>query len=439
MKKGFDPSQFLTDMKSAEEINETEIKMISVYDMLQNPNNTYSISKIKELAQWVEQLNGIKTPLLVTPCDNDDKYRIVSGDRRHLAVKYLLEDAKSSIITSPLVPCFVKKYKPTDEHTAEELEQLDLIGANTYREKTTMDYVNELKQMEKLAKSEYDKLNSKEKGRFRDFFAQKLGMSSSELQRRESLSKLNSKIIEDIDVGKLSKYIAIEFASLSDNEQLELYKKYNNDNLSYEELKKLKKSLKNPETDPSADLFEETPSEDSNKISKKINQNNTDIINQSNDDSLDVNNEDPGEDEEKIIANDKLPLSENTSEKFDSFSEDIKQNNNPQPSDPQYDPNYIPSETGEKFKEAMSERDGIDDEVDNVIELSNWADVARKVDKENAIEYAVDYIKNSMKQVVEHAIENKTMNKQINARVACFKNIINFLDMLQNNENRNEE
>ena len=195
-----------------------ETELIDVHDLVPNPENGYGIREVDKLMAQMKVSKEV-TRLKVKPLE-DGKYMIIEGHRRRAAVLKLLESGYVGV--GPKIPCLVKKYKDTDDKSAKEQEALDLILSNEQREYLTVD--EKLWKVEKLrpiVKKEYDrgiKAGTIE-GAFRHYFAPFLGMSSSALQRLESLKNLSTLAKEKVDTGDMTVTAAAELVSLDQSIQ----------------------------------------------------------------------------------------------------------------------------------------------------------------------------------------------------------------------------
>jgi hypothetical protein len=145
---------------------------------------------------------------------------IIAGHRRCAAVLSLLKEGFPGIGQD--VSCKIKHYVASDGKSIEEIEILDLILSNEQRESYTIE--EKLWKLEKLypiVKKEYDKglINGTISGAFRHYFAPFMGMSSSALQRLESLKNLSQKAKSEVDAGNMTVTAAAELVSLDATEQ----------------------------------------------------------------------------------------------------------------------------------------------------------------------------------------------------------------------------
>ena len=109
-------------------------KDISIFKMYRNDMNFYSVADIEELAGDI-LLSGLKQnlELVYAPCEKGE-YRIVAGERRWEALKYLVSKGYKDfeLATSKLTT-------PQDD----DEEQVEIIIANSYRSKTISDMIEE--------------------------------------------------------------------------------------------------------------------------------------------------------------------------------------------------------------------------------------------------------------------------------------------------------
>ena len=142
-------------------------KDISIFKMYRNEMNFYSIAAVEELAGDILTF-GLKQnlELVYEPCEKGE-YRIVAGERRWLALKHLVSKGykEFEMATSKL----------TTPQDADE-EQVEIIIANAYRNKSVADMIEE----EKRLKESLEKMKAAGKqikgydltsGRLRDVIA----------------------------------------------------------------------------------------------------------------------------------------------------------------------------------------------------------------------------------------------------------------------------
>lgn len=119
---------------------ESEIKKISVFDLVPSEDNFYSMREIEELKAAIEIAGKVLQNLTVVPLDGG-KYKVIAGHRRRLASLALVEDGKPQY---EFVTCSVEP----NEEAAEDQEirdGLNLIVTNSQREKTAWDKIEEVR------------------------------------------------------------------------------------------------------------------------------------------------------------------------------------------------------------------------------------------------------------------------------------------------------
>lgn len=203
---------------AAETSDRSEIQMIDFHQLIPNTKNFYGIREIEQLAHSMA-LSGTVEPLLVVRRD-DGNYNIISGERRFRAVSLRYERGE---LTSPDVPCLVHEaFSGDGKLTAEMRENIAIVCANSYRQKTALEKLEEINVLEPIAKIYYmDALTDGSfSGAFRKYFAEQfLGMSSTSLQRLLVLRKLCPEAREALQDGTISDTLASVLANRATEEQ----------------------------------------------------------------------------------------------------------------------------------------------------------------------------------------------------------------------------
>lgn len=207
---------------AAQNMSSNTIKMIDVADLVPNTGNFYGIRDIEQLAHSMALSNTVE-PLMVAKRNGEEKYDIISGERRYRAVSLRLERGE---ITDSKVPCIVHEpFADDGKITAKMKEDIAIICANSYREKNALEKLQEVDVLEPIARIYYDELlanNEHEGMSFRAYFAEKfLGISSSSLQRLITLRKLTPEAKTALVNGDVSDTLAAYIARKSPEEQLE--------------------------------------------------------------------------------------------------------------------------------------------------------------------------------------------------------------------------
>ena len=215
-----------TTQNAAQAESAYRVEKIDAEHIIPNEKNFYSIEGVEEMANSLA-VSDHMPPLEVVE-NGDGTYRLISGERRLSATLCRIRRGELEKATLPchILPAFTAK----GALSADQIEMLHIILANNYRRKTALDQLNEVRQMEPIARAIYE--DAKEKGalaesegsslnmRFRTFFAKEiLDISEAKLQRLQSLTKLTEKARKAFDEGLIGKTVAAQMASLSPEEQ----------------------------------------------------------------------------------------------------------------------------------------------------------------------------------------------------------------------------
>ena len=213
-------------------------KDISIFKMYRNEMNFYSIAAIEELAGDILTF-GLKQnlELVYEPCEKGE-YRIVAGERRWLALKHLVSKGykEFEMATSKL----------TTPQDADE-EQVEIIIANAYRNKSVADMIEE----EKRLKESLEKMKAAGKqikgfdltsGRLRDVIASMLHMSKTKVAQIESVNNnLIPEFKEELKSERLTFSAVYELSGMSEQEQQEALERFKESGeLSHKDIKTMK-------------------------------------------------------------------------------------------------------------------------------------------------------------------------------------------------------
>ncbi|MGN9105841.1 ParB/RepB/Spo0J family partition protein [Oliverpabstia intestinalis] len=215
-------------------------KDISIFKMYRNDMNFYSIEQIEELAGDI-LMYGLKQnlELVYAPCDKGE-YRIVAGERRWEALKYLVSKGykEFEIATSKLTT-------PQDD----DEEQVEIIIANAYRVKTISDMIEE----ETRLKASLERMKAAGKkvkgydlqsGRLREVISSMLHMSKTKVAQIEAV---NNNLIpewkEELKGERLTFSAAYELSGMSSDEQREALGKFiETGELTHKDIKDMKEA-----------------------------------------------------------------------------------------------------------------------------------------------------------------------------------------------------
>lgn len=215
-------------------------KDISIFKMYRNDMNFYSVEQIEELAGDI-LMYGLKQnlELVYAPCDKGE-YRIVAGERRWEALKYLVSKGykEFELATSKLTT-------PQDN----DEEQVEIIIANAYRTKTTSDMIEEetrLKASLERMKAAGKKIKGYDlqSGRLREVISSMLHMSKTKIAQIEAV---NNNLIpewkEELKGERLTFSAAYELSGMSSDEQREALGKFiETGELTHKDIKDMKEA-----------------------------------------------------------------------------------------------------------------------------------------------------------------------------------------------------
>lgn len=272
-KSGFDlkelmnqRSLFKEDAKGQQEQeDEMEIEMLDIYDLVPLQENFYSTEEIEDLKFSIGLL-GVLQPLLVKP--EGEKYKIQAGHRRRLACISLLEDEK--LEKYRYVPCVIKtdQEEKADDNKEKELdhilERLTVIMANSFREKTEWEKMEEALQQETLIE-ELRKI-IKVTGRTRTILKEITGGKVKEAQmgRYKAIkNNLCQELMEKFRENSINVSVAYEVSGMSLEYQKNAYEILRRDGtLSLPEVKKLKNEEEQKKIPGQLELVEQNYRED---------------------------------------------------------------------------------------------------------------------------------------------------------------------------------
>ena len=213
-------------------------KDISIFKMYRNSKNFYSMEKIEELAGDI-LMYGLKQnlELVYAPCE-EGEYRIVAGERRWEALKYLVSkgykefELATSKLTAP---------------QCEDEEQVEIIIANAYRSKNTADMIQEEKRLkESLTRMKAEGKTIKgydlQSGRLRDVIAAMMKTSKTKVAQIETINKnLIPEWQEEMKKERITFSAAYEISGLTAEEQKEQHERFGmNGELTHKEVKEIK-------------------------------------------------------------------------------------------------------------------------------------------------------------------------------------------------------
>ena len=216
-KKGFDLADLLKDVPKLDTAGEREqIEYIDIGSIEGDPGNFYNLTQLEELASNIAVV-GLQQPLRVRTSETDpEKVVVVSGHRRHAALKLLIKEGREDL---RMVPCIRERVAGSAA-----LQELRLIFAN--RDTRVISSAEVAKQVERVEMLLYQ---LKEEGfefpgRMRDHVAQACKISAPKLSRlkviRENLIPQYMSLFEK---DKLPEQTAYALARLPGDFQLRIF------------------------------------------------------------------------------------------------------------------------------------------------------------------------------------------------------------------------
>ena len=197
-----------------------EIERLSVFDLVPSEDNFYSMNDIEELKSKIELAGKVLQNFIVVPMGGG-KYKVISGHRRRAACIALVEEGKPEF---EFVPCTIE----ADEQDAEVQairEEIMLIAANSQREKTAWDKIEEARRTRALL----EKIKRQEKlpGDMRKLVAQTLNTSPAQIGRFDAITRnLCPAFMEELKADRINISTAYELSGLSAEDQAAAFEEY---------------------------------------------------------------------------------------------------------------------------------------------------------------------------------------------------------------------
>lgn len=222
------------------------------YSKLQRNTDQYcdpkDESEIECLADMIEADGEVLQNLLVRKSDAD-QYEIIAGHKRMYACRLLVE--KRGKEKYQLLPCTVQVI-------SEAKAKFQLYSSNQHHVETPYEIMHKLEQMQYLLKTypeEFPELSGA-KGRMVDKLAQMYHMSRTTVGEYLTISKnLSDEAMQAFQDGHLDKSAAVAMASLSDQQQREIF---GNGECTYKEIRQRKKEGADQKPRMRQEVFEHT-------------------------------------------------------------------------------------------------------------------------------------------------------------------------------------
>lgn len=215
-KKGFDLAAALGLMSSLDTGMEgrEQIEYHHIEHLIPDERNFYELSGIDELAASIE-FAGLQQPLRVRPGEVDGSYVIVSGHRRHAALKQLIGESQELYERFCQVPCIVEK--PSGQTTEVEamLQELRLIYGNSDTRKMSSADISKQAERVEMLLYQLKEAGVEFPGKMRDHVAEACKVSASKLARlkaiREGLGEEFKPLYESDQIGESMAYVLARF------------------------------------------------------------------------------------------------------------------------------------------------------------------------------------------------------------------------------------
>lgn len=229
------------DVQSTEQYKHIKLRL---KDMTPSEENFYSMGEIEELGKSI-LLVGLQQPIVLAKIN--DHYKVISGHRRREALKWLVSEGYSQF----------EEVESLYTEMTETMFNLSLIVGNAFSRKMT-DYdlmLQEKKLKEALIKAR-EAGEIEIKGRLRDCIANLLDLSGTKVAQIESINNnLTEEAKEEVMKGQLNFTNAYEMSKLSQEQQKEVIKQIQEEEVKGKDIKqmieerkeqKIKEILKEP-------------------------------------------------------------------------------------------------------------------------------------------------------------------------------------------------
>ena len=204
----FDITSLMSDAsRQASERPKYEAVRLPISKLYPDPANAkiYSVASIEELADSIELAGGVLHNLVVREQDEDGSYRIISGERRWTACKYLVEHGREQYRE---VGCLIEH-----EHDEDTLQLMLVLANSTARQLTDAE---KMRQAEALtAVLTRMRKEGKVQGRVRDLVGKMLKTTSGQLARYHAIqANLQGGLRDRFERGEVGISVAYEASKL---------------------------------------------------------------------------------------------------------------------------------------------------------------------------------------------------------------------------------
>lgn len=241
-----DLGKLLAENMSAQNGHHEKIEYIPLDRLDGDERNFYELSAIDQLAANIE-LIGLQQPIRVRECGG--RFRIVSGHRRHAAIKKLAAEGNKEF---ERVACIVETVE-----CSPAMQELRLIYANSdTRKMSSADLARQAERVEALL-YQLKEEGYEFPGRMRDHVAQACQTTKSKLSRLKVIrEKLHPMLRGDWEEGMLTDALAYRIAREDDRVQNRLFSDHGHAprNWTEEQVERVIEIIKSPPPSKTADF-----------------------------------------------------------------------------------------------------------------------------------------------------------------------------------------
>lgn len=201
---------------------EKQILYLDITKLKASKENFYGIRDLETLKASIA-LKGLLQPLLVTEGE-EGRYTVLGGGRRRQAIEELVNEGREDLRK---VPCIVSdtrlqgeeaEDREEDREMKELLSRLDIISANSFREKTDWEKLEETVQIGSIIKDL--KRLGKIKGNVREMQAKLSGTTGTQIARYNAiLNNLSEELTEAFKNNDFGISVAYELSRLTEEYQ----------------------------------------------------------------------------------------------------------------------------------------------------------------------------------------------------------------------------
>ena len=201
---------------------EKQILYLDITELEASKKNFYGIRDLETLKASIS-LKGLLQPILVTKGE-EGKYTVLGGGRRRQAIEELVNEGREDLRK---VPCIISDTKLQGEDTEDQeedremkelLNRLDIISANSFREKTDWEKLEETVQIGNIIKDL--KRLGKIKGNVREMQVELSGTTGTQIARYNAiLNNLSEELTEAFKNNDFGISVAYELSRLTEEYQ----------------------------------------------------------------------------------------------------------------------------------------------------------------------------------------------------------------------------